>query len=236
MTFHLLFPAAGVGRRFGRTLPKQYTQLDGKTILEWTLELWQPIPITGQRLLILGPEDDHGRSLAERFPDLTCVDGGMERSDSVLLGLNALEADDDDWVMVHDIVRPCVRRDDIEKLREHCLSMARGCLLASRLKDTIKRVRQGHLTTLDRGELWAALTPQCFRYGQLKDSLEQALDSNRPITDEAAAMEAAGYVVDLVEGAEDNVKLTRVEDLALVQFYLTQQGRLAPNDDTRRHL
>lgn len=234
MTFHLLFPAAGLGRRFGRDLPKQYTRLHQKTIIEWALDAWRDVPLAGQRLMILAPGDDQGRDLVRRCPPWQDVDGGAERADSVLAGLAALRAQAGDWVLVHDVARPCVRRTDIEKLLEHCRDTQRGALLATPLIDTIKRLRRGRLTTLDRDELWAAQTPQCFRYGELKAALETARAQGFPVTDEASAMEAAGHVVDLVEGSPDNVKLTRADDLALVEFYLNQQGRLTPRPNHRR--
>lgn len=228
MTVHLLLPAAGVGRRFSQALPKQYTRLHDRTILEWTLDLWRQVPIDGRRLLVLGAGDTRGQTLAQRYPGVICAPGGAERADSVLAGLDALDADGNDWVMVHDIARPCTRVEDIEKLSVHCRRTGRGGLLATPLTDTIKRYHKGRVSTLNREELWSALTPQCFRYDLLRTALSEALAAGTPITDEASAMEAAGHPVELVEGAADNIKLTKADDLALVEYYLIQQGRLIP--------
>ena len=226
MTDHLLLPAAGVGRRFGHDRPKQYCTLADRTLMEWTLDLWQSIRLDGRRLMVLAQSDAQGRDIARRYRDLDVAVGGAERADSVLAGLEALDAGDEDWVLVHDIARPCVRAGDIERLLAHCHRTGRGGLLATPVSDTIKRRDADAVSTIDRSQLWSALTPQCFRFGELKQALSSALSAGVTITDEASAMEWAGYPVDLVEGARDNLKLTRPEDRALIEFYLMQQGRL----------
>jgi len=227
MTLHLLLPAAGIGQRFGQSIPKQYCQIAGKTPAEWTLDVWQSIAIDGRRLLILREDDDVGQQLADRYASVERVLGGTERADSVLAGLNALDAGSDDWVMVHDIARPCVSAADIARLWQHCQATGHGALLARPLTDTIKRQQGDQVTSLDRRQLWAAMTPQCFPVVALRDALKDALAAGATITDEASALERLGAPVDLVEGAADNIKLTRAEDLALVEFYLRQQGRLS---------
>jgi len=83
---HQVFPAAGVGQRFGQSHPKQYTLLAGKTLLEWTLDAWENVPFEGERLLVLSGEDARGQQLALGYPGLRCVTGGAERADSVLAG------------------------------------------------------------------------------------------------------------------------------------------------------
>lgn len=223
---HLVYPAAGVGQRFGQSHPKQYTQLAGKTLLEWTLDAWNGLPFQGERILVLSANDTRGRALALKYPGLRCVGGGAERADSVLAGLMAMDAAEDDWVMVHDIARPCVRQTDILALLAHCQSEGRGALLARPLTDTIKRKQGERVSTVDRRQLWAAMTPQCFRYGLLHKALSRGLAEAMPLTDEASAMEWLGEPVGLVSGSGDNIKVTHPDDLALVAFYLEQQGRL----------
>ncbi|GGX61681.1 2-C-methyl-D-erythritol 4-phosphate cytidylyltransferase [Saccharospirillum salsuginis] len=226
MTDHLLLPAAGVGRRFGHDRPKQYCTLADRTLMEWTLDLWLNVRLDGRRLLILAQSDSQGRDIARSYSNLDVAVGGEERADSVLAGLEALNAQEQDWVLVHDIARPCVRVEDIERLLDHCHRTGRGGLLATPVSDTIKRRDGDAVSTIDRRQLWSALTPQCFRFGELKQALASALSAGVTITDEASAMERAGFPVDLVEGARDNLKLTRPEDRALIEFYLMQQGRL----------
>ncbi|WP_028670153.1 2-C-methyl-D-erythritol 4-phosphate cytidylyltransferase [Saccharospirillum impatiens] len=224
---HLVFPAAGIGQRFGQPHPKQYTQLAGKTLLEWTLDAWSDLPFQGERILVLSGNDAQGHALATRYPGLRCVEGGAERAESVLAGLSAINAATDDWVMVHDIARPCVRRADILALLAHCQSAGQGALLARPLTDTIKRKTGEQVSTVDRRQLWAAMTPQCFRHGQLHNALSFGLAEATYLTDEASAMEALGEPVGLVSGSGDNIKVTHPDDLALVAFYLEQQGRLS---------
>lgn len=224
---HQVFPAAGTGQRFGQPHPKQYTQLAGKTLLEWTLDAWRDLPFQGERILVLSGDDAQGQALAREYPGLRCVVGGAERADSVLAGLAAIEAGQDDWVMVHDIARPCVRQADILALFAHCQAEGQGALLARPLTDTIKQKQTDRVSTVDRSQLWAAMTPQCFRYGLLREALTRGLAEAIPITDEASAMEWLGEPVGLVSGAADNVKVTHPDDLALVAFYLKQQGRLS---------
>ena len=133
---------------------------------------------------------------------------------------------DNDWVLVHDAVRPCVRIEDIERLITEAIQSAHGGLLAVPVRDTMKRAEtnQRVISTEDRQGLWHALTPQIFRFGKLRHALEQAIEEEALVTDEASAMEQAGFEPLLVEGHADNIKVTRPEDLALAAFYLQQQG------------
>ena len=155
--------------------------------------------------------------------------GGAERCHSVLNGLRLLtpRAHDDDWVLVHDAARPCVRVEDIslliERLRDHPV----GGLLGLPVADTMKRADAAGnvLETVPRDGLWRALTPQMFRLGLLRAALERALDNGLLVTDEAQAVEAAGQVPCMVEGHADNIKITRAQDLVLAQLYLQQQER-----------
>ena len=127
--------------------------------------------------------------------------------------------------MVHDAARPCLRHDDLTLLLESLNDNKVGGILAVPVRDKMKRSSDGLniiKETVDREGLWHALTPQMFRFGLLKDALESALNNNEVITDEASAIELAGYQPVLVEGHADNLKITRPEDLALAAFFLRQ--------------
>jgi 2-C-methyl-D-erythritol 4-phosphate cytidylyltransferase len=156
------------------------------------------------------------------------VTGGAERCHSVLNGLEQLAgtAGVDDWVLVHDAARPCVRRQDIEMLMSRFEDHAVGGLLGLPVADTMKQVDSDSmiLKTVERDGLWRALTPQMFRLGPLRDALQQAIASGVMVTDDAAAMEMAGYRARMVEGQADNIKITRPADLQLAEFYL-QSGK-----------
>ncbi|MFQ3230637.1 2-C-methyl-D-erythritol 4-phosphate cytidylyltransferase [Reinekea sp.] len=231
MTVHVVFPSAGVGSRFGADIPKQFVKIAGRTIMEWTLLAWQNAPIDGLRILVKSKDDAHSNQILKQFDgQFQSVLGGKERSDSVLNALSYLRKHGkaDDWVMVHDIARPCVSQSDIQALLNACLKNNQGAILAKPISDTVKQQIAGQVvSTLDRSTLWSALTPQCFKLAQLSDALESALAKGLTITDEASAIEQAGLPVQLIEGSADNIKLTRAEDAELVHFYLKKQKRIS---------
>lgn len=211
----------------GADVPKQYLKVQGKPVLQHTLERLLSVEALAGIAVALGPEDGY-------WPDLTCAHhpkihrapGGKERADSVLSGLNRLEgiADRDDWVLVHDAARLCLTKADVEKLMETLKDDPVGGILALPLSDTLKGVDGGDIVeTLDRSRIWRALTPQMFRYGMLKHALEDAAERKLVVTDEASAIELQGLRPKVVEGRPDNIKITRPEDLPLAAFYLERQ-------------
>lgn len=227
MTFHVVFPAAGVGSRFGNALPKQYTKVAGRTVTEWTLSAWSGL-VDGESIVAVAEGDPFCADILTNFPAIKVVYGAETRAGTVRRALLDLSerADAEDWVLVHDIARLCVRSEDITKLIQHCQRTSQGGLLARKLTDTIKQQKpKQSVATLDRDFLWAALTPQCFQLGPLLDALNAALDNGFPVTDEASAMEMAGHPVHLIEGYSDNIKLTHADDLFMVEHILKQQGR-----------
>ncbi len=223
----VIIPAAGVGRRMGSDTPKQYLLLNDKTVIEHTLSVFDLHSSISEIIVAIAKEDEYWAELNIKLSKpLHKVAGGKERCDSVLNALTFLKnkAHADDWVLVHDAARPCLRTVDLTLLLEECQSHAVGGILAVPVRDTMKR-SVGNIIkeTVDREDLWHALTPQMFRYKLLKDALESALKKNNVVTDEASAMELAGYQPLLVEGHADNLKITQPEDLALASFFLVQQ-------------
>jgi 2-C-methyl-D-erythritol 4-phosphate cytidylyltransferase len=135
-------------------------------------------------------------------------------------------ASERDWVLVHDMARPCVRLSDIESLLREC--GPEGAILAAPITDTVKRAEHQHiLTTVPRQQLWRALTPQLFPLHALHDALASALAAGADITDEASAMERSGVQPKLVAGQPDNIKITLPSDLPLAGFYLDRQKQEA---------
>ncbi len=223
-----LVPAAGVGRRLGSAIPKQYLPLGGQRVIEHTLERLLGHPRVAGVYVALSAEDRWWPET--RFagdPRVRTVLGGAERPESVLRLLDALaeRVGLDDWLLVQDAVRPCLRAADLDRLVERLADHPVGGLLGMPVRDTIKRVDgAGRVeATVDREGLWHAFTPQMFRLGPLRAALRGALAAGVGVTDEAAAMEWAGLRPELVEGAADNLKITRADDLALAAFYLSQQ-------------
>lgn len=222
--FWCVVPAAGSGRRVGGDRAKQYLPLAGKPLIEHTLERLASHPRIAGLLVVLDSADTlwPGIACLAGKPLLT-ASGGVERSDSVLAGLSALpvQVRDDDFVLVHDAARPCVRQDDISRLIE-VVGHGDGGLLGAPLRDTLKRADADlrSVATEPREQRWRAFTPQMFRRAQLAAALKQAQRQNLAISDEAMAMEHAGFAPLLVEGAEDNLKITTAEDFALAEYLL----------------
>ena len=219
-------PAAGVGSRMGDGLPKQYLQLAGCTVLEHSLRALLNCQRLAAVVVALHPQDDRAARLPVLSdPRVQRVSGGAERSDSVQAGLTALgaRAAPDDWVLVHDAARPCLLGQDIALLIDRVTATGTGGLLAEAIVDTVKQAGADALVerTLDRSRLWRAQTPQMFRLGQLRQALERADREGLAITDEASAMELAGYPVQLVPGPARNLKVTRPADLRLAAWYLS---------------
>lgn len=223
-------PAAGSGVRMGGERPKQYLPLGGRTVIEHTLQrLLDHEKISGI-VIAIAANDNCFTAVRSRLVDhgklCLVVEGGAERFQSVLNALHALEkiASATDWVLVHDAVRPCIRRDDIDRLIDALQGHAVGGLLGLPLHDTVKRVEAAHVAaTLDRNLLWRALTPQMFRLDALREALGRVQIDQLAATDECAAMEYAGVAPQMVEGASDNIKITLPQDLMLAEFYLRQQ-------------
>lgn len=220
-------PAAGKGLRAGGDLPKQYLPLAGATVIQHTLNRLSLLRV--EALVVpVAAADERAQRLAYREPSLLrFVAGGAERADSVRAGLEALaaQARDDDWVLVHDVARPCVRLADIENLLARIATHPAGGLLANRVRDTMKRGRGDAVAeTVPRENLWHALTPQVFRYGLLRRALREAKARGIAVSDEAQAVELAGERPLLVEGARDNLKITWPEDLQLAAAFLRLQA------------
>ncbi|MDH5601149.1 MAG: 2-C-methyl-D-erythritol 4-phosphate cytidylyltransferase [Gammaproteobacteria bacterium] len=224
----VIIPAAGVGRRMGSATPKQYLLLNDKPVLEHTLNIFMAHDAVSEIVVAVSKEDEYWATLSiSNQKPVLLAEGGKERSDSVLNGLKYIEsqANDDDWVLVHDAARPCLRKEDLSLLIDSLSTHSVGGILAVPVRDTMKRaVAKTNLInkTVDRDDLWHALTPQMFRYKMLKDALEMALRKDQEITDEASAIELAGFQPKLIEGHADNIKITRPEDLELAAFFLRQ--------------
>jgi 2-C-methyl-D-erythritol 4-phosphate cytidylyltransferase len=251
MRYWLVMPAAGVGRRFGNTKPKQYAPLQGRTVIEWALAPFLNDPSCAGVAVSLAADDPYWSEVADRLskrpgrtPELIFAGGGMERSHSVRKGLAALAAHaaPDDWVLVHDAARPCLTSTDLQHLLDRLGSHGVGGLLATPAADTLKRASGESRPdaspdpeidqTVDRAGLWRALTPQMFRYEMLCDALDRTLASGRLPTDEAQAVEWTGARPVLVQGSAANIKITSADDLVLAAALLNarESAAVAPKE------
>ena len=229
MSAWALVPAAGSGRRFGGEVPKQYLQAAGKPLLRHALEALLAHPGIDGAVVALADGDARwpGWTALHGKPVLACR-GGAERADSVLAALAALPADvaDDALVLVHDAARPNLQAADIGALLEAAAGHPDGAILAAPVRDTLKRAdADGRiLATEPREALWRALTPQAFRRDLLRHALHAARDAGIVVTDEAMAVERLGCRPRLVEGREDNLKVTTPADLVLADFLLSRRS------------
>lgn len=247
---HALIPCAGSGSRAGAARPKQYQTLHGRPLALHTLAAFACVPRLAQVLIVTAPGD---RALATHLPALAAAGGpalhlqdcgGPSRAHSVLAGLRHLRASgagEEDWVLVHDAARCLITPDLIERLIAACLPDATGGLLALPLPDTLKTAAPDEpaqntpesapraCATVPREGKWLAQTPQMFRLGALIASLAaHEAGGFAGITDEASAIEAAGWRPLLVRGSARNFKVTWPEDFALAAALLA-----APPDSPR---
>jgi 2-C-methyl-D-erythritol 4-phosphate cytidylyltransferase len=232
MRYWIVMPAAGAGRRFGSS--KQYALLGDRTVLETALQVFlDDAQCLGGSLLLATDDPQRERLAAGLPPHVAVVDGGPERAHSVCNGLRALaaRAADEDWVLVHDAVRPVLSAADLQRVLEYGAADAVGALLAAPVADTVKRAQESAgpigvrrcAATLPREALWLAQTPQMFRYAPLRAALERAIAEGRTPTDEAQAMEWQGHAALLVQAQDSNIKITTAPDLRLAQAILRQR-------------
>lgn len=217
-----VIPASGVGSRMNAPLPKQYLKIQNKTILEYTLQAFLDHPAISRVVVAVSKNDEYYPHIALlKHPKIQIVFGGETRANSVFNALQVL--DKQDWALVHDAARPCIKRSDLDKILQ--ITDDNGAILAIPAVDTMKRANGTQIIhTEDRSTLWHALTPQFFNVDLLRTALSQAFSQNAVITDEASAMEFVGFKPRLIAGRSDNLKVTRPEDLALAEFYLSHKS------------
>jgi len=230
---HALIPAAGTGSRLGAALPKQYLEIAGRPLLYHALLVLAQHPRIEQVFVVLAQGDDQfarydWRELGERITPLFC--GGETRAASVFNGLLAARdaISGNDWVLVHDAARPCLGREELDRLLGELEEDDTGGLLAVPVADTLKRANRDLrvAATEPRDNLWLAQTPQMFRYRLLIQALRAA--DPAVVTDEASAIEGFGLKPRLVMGDSRNIKVTFPEDLAIAELILRgREGKIA---------
>jgi 2-C-methyl-D-erythritol 4-phosphate cytidylyltransferase/2-C-methyl-D-erythritol 2,4-cyclodiphosphate synthase len=210
---YALVVAAGQGSRFGGPLPKQYLPLGGSNVLRYAVAALAGHPRITNVLVAIRPEDralfDHAVAGLRVAPP---VAGGATRQDSVRLGLEALAASRPDRVLIHDGARPFPDPGLVDRVIDG-LDQAAAAIPCLPLPDTIKRAEHGIIReTIDRSVLWRAQTPQGFHFDAILAAHRAAI--GRALTDDAAIAEAAGLAPLVVDGSEDNLKVTTPQDLA----------------------
>ncbi|MEH6449102.1 MAG: 2-C-methyl-D-erythritol 4-phosphate cytidylyltransferase [Oleispira sp.] len=243
----LVLPAAGIGSRMKADRPKQYLEMtvngSKKTVIEYTLDAVLAYSGIYKVVVVVTLGDPYWQEISQargydKDPRILVVAGGSERCYSVLNALTAISAIEQQakeqsnkekelaWVAVHDVARPCLSYADLDKLFSAVENYPDGGILAAPVRDTMKRGLASNVNgsriehTVEREQLWHALTPQMFPLNSLLNNLQSALAEDFEVTDEASAMEHAGAQPVLVSGRSDNLKITRPEDLKLAEFYL----------------
>ena len=224
--YFLIIPASGVGTRMGSSTPKQYLRLEnGLTIIDQCLKTLLEIKLISGFVVALSSTDSFFQSshFYNHSKILAIAEGGKERFNSVLSALNSLNktAQPNDWVLVHDSVRPCIKKSDIEKLIREVSNDSIGGILATSAIDTVKEKNaSGSIKTIDRKKLYMAQTPQMFRFGILKEAIESAIRMGGRITDESEAIEKLGHSVKIIGGSSSNIKITAKDDIDLANYFL----------------
>ena len=225
---YALVPCAGVGRRAGAGVPKQYAPLAGRPLVAHTLQALRAVAAIEATLVVLSAGDEWFEPLvpaAEHPRDWLPRVGGATRAQTVANGLAELcrrGAAADDWVLVHDAARCLLQPAWVQRLIDACRDDAVGGLLALPVSDTLKRGNDGRVQqTVPRQGLWQAQTPQMFRVSLLQRALAHA---GVEVTDEASAVEALGLQPLLVEGAWENLKITWPADFGLAERLLANRG------------
>lgn len=214
----------------GLNRPKQYLPLKGRALIEWSLGALLECGWIDGIVVVLAKSDTEFATLAiAGHPKLVMTTGGAARADSVRAGLKAVAARTSSFetvhVLVHDAARPCLEVASIEQLADEA-DDKHGGLLALPCTDTLKQGKQGKVVeTVDRAFYWRAQTPQLFRLDLLTQALAECRAREIEVTDEASAMERAGFHPRLVRGRESNIKVTFQEDLSLAEFWLSQRER-----------
>lgn len=221
----VVIPAAGVGSRMQADRPKQYLPLLDKTIIEHTIGCFLNRDDIEAIVVVIAENDPYWSNLdISKNEKVILAPGGEERYASVMNGLKVLQdkAQANDWVLVHDAARPCLRASDIDELMTQLENDEVGGILAVPVRDTMKRANtiDEISNTIERKDLWHALTPQMFRYEKLYDALESSITNNLNATDESMALEHKKLTVKLVKGHYDNIKITHHDDLELAELYL----------------
>ncbi|MDF2558203.1 MAG: 2-C-methyl-D-erythritol 4-phosphate cytidylyltransferase [Bacillales bacterium] len=225
MHYEVIIPAAGSGKRMGEIFNKLFIDLDGKTIIQRTVEVFLSDPYCRKVILAIKPEEKCicDRIFADKKSKITYVNGGSERQYSVRNGLEAVSKDTK-IILVHDGARPFINHNQIQELVE-CARKMGSTVLAVRVKDTIKKTDGLTITeTVERDNLWSIQTPQAFRTEVLKQAHSWADETGYLGTDDSSLVEKIGLSVSVTEGNYENIKITTKEDILFAEAILKKRS------------
>ena len=214
--------AAGRGQRLGASLPKAYVPLQGKPIIEYSLELFARCEQISEVIVVIHPDDEALFRKLSFSGGVQRVYGGRDRQDSVLAGVRTASGQ---YVLVHDAARPCLSLSLIERVIETVEEHGTAVPVVP-ITESVKRVSEGFICgDLDRSELFCAQTPQGFQRRLLLDALERACAQGRYFTDEASVISTmSGVQPKIVPGEAQNIKITTETDLQIAECLLTARA------------
>lgn len=219
---YVLIPCAGRGSRFRSLKPKQYTKIGSKTVIEHTLSVFVDLPEITEIVVVVAIDDTEIDKYALISSKIRVARVGSDtRAKTVLNGLDTIQCEPNDWILVHDAARCCISKNAIKDMIKKLGNDKVGGILGLPVYDTLKLGNDGVITkTVDRTNLYQAQTPQMFRYNVLQKALSSCdLDY---ITDDASAVEELGFTVRIIDGEVNNIKLTYPSDIKLAQFHLSK--------------
>lgn len=224
-----LIVAAGKGSRMNSDIPKQYLKLKDKEILAYTIEKFENNPLIDNVVLVVSKNqtDYCKENIINKYnfkKIYAVVEGGNERNISVYNGLKALHKDTE-TVLIHDGVRPFIDSKIISEIINKT-EIFDACVLGVKVKDTIKICDSNNniVDTPDRNYIWAAQTPQAFKYNLILKAYDKIIADNKTVTDDSMAAEYIGLKVKMIEGNYNNIKITTPEDLSIAEAILLQQA------------
>lgn len=224
MAYIAIIPAAGLGRRMGHNRNKVFIELNGKSIIELTVEQFQnDLNCEG---IYLATREDEAALLAEKLSGCDKVRGifigGRERQDSIYNVLK--EIPECDHVLIHDGARPFITNELLKDIYSR-VKVHKAVICGVKVKDTIKKVKGSQvLGTLPREELFTTHTPQAFDYELIKRAHENARSQELSVTDDSSMVEALGETVHITESTYDNIKITTQEDLIIAESIIKREG------------
>jgi len=240
-SYWVVIPAAGIGSRMQSSIPKQYRMIEGYPILSHTLSQFLQHPNIAGVMVAIAAEDSNWKALRDTYKGINTEDntanslrfcrGGKTRMDSVLAALNALSEDiePEQMVLVHDAARPGITQQVLNNFITEISSdsEANGYVLGQPATDTLKVTHSDNeiVSTLDRNKIWAAQTPQAFKYYPLRHCLEtiQQQHDSSIFTDESSAMETSAIRIKMIAGNSGNFKITTADDISRMAFEIKYQ-------------
>ena len=219
-----IIPAAGIGQRFGKNRPKQYEYLDGRTVIEASV---QPFLDCNSVAKIIIPVSESDPYISEQsffnHPKIILIEGGKTRAESVGNALSLSEVKKFDYVITHDAARPNINEVDIINIYNEIIRSNSDCsIFYIPIVDSIKNIQEN--LTKNKADYYLVQTPQISKIDKLKSALHSLISMGTDIPDESFAMESNDLMISRIQGRSSNIKITYKEDLELLKKFITRTG------------